>query len=305
MMMMITSMAMVRSSLMSCSAPTSSQVTSGTVAKPSLLAEGCTLARDAWKSDMRMERPASSSSDRVSVLFSSCSRQRGGEVCCLCLCDLSVCYSLLHLSSVCHSLLHLSSVCHSLLHLSSVCHSLVSLSSTCYSIFSGAPSLARCSSFHQNSVHGAHGCFPAQSHEVGPHVARSEAGQLLEVKVLRQLQLPTQRLQDPAEQRIRDPQADLSVEAPRSAQGGVQGVRPVGGPDHHHLSRHRQTVQVCQEESSTALSSTHPRHSLGQQGLSTAGGSVQEEAPGRNHPQALVHLRVTHVDQQLTHLLQQ
>ncbi|KAF3842422.1 hypothetical protein F7725_024373, partial [Dissostichus mawsoni] len=297
MMMMITSMAMVRSSLMSCSAPTSSQVTSGTVAKPSLLAEGCTLARDAWKSDMRMERPASSSSDRVSVLFSSCS-------------------SLLHLSSVCHSLLHLSSVCHSLLHLSSVCHSLVSLSSTCYSIFSGAPSLARCSSFHQNSVHGAHGCFPAQSHEVGPHVARSEAGQLLEVKVLRQLQLPTQRLQDPAEQRIRfllfksscfirDPQADLSVEAPRSAQGGVQGVRPVGGPDHHHLSRHRQTVQVCQEESSTALSSTHPRHSLGQQGLSTAGGSVQEEAPGRNHPQALVHLRVTHVDQQLTHLLQQ
>lgn len=65
-----TSIAMVSSSRTSCSAPTSSQVTSGTVANPSLLAEGCTLARESWKSDMRMDKPASFSSDRVSVLFS-------------------------------------------------------------------------------------------------------------------------------------------------------------------------------------------------------------------------------------------
>lgn len=65
----ITSMAMVSSSLMSCRAPTSSQVTSGTVAKPSLLAEGCTLAREAWKSAMRRERPPRISSDRVWVFF--------------------------------------------------------------------------------------------------------------------------------------------------------------------------------------------------------------------------------------------
>lgn len=64
-----TSMAMVSSSLMSCRAPTSSQVTSGTVAKPSLLAEGWTLAREDWKSDMRMDRLANSSSDSVSVFF--------------------------------------------------------------------------------------------------------------------------------------------------------------------------------------------------------------------------------------------
>lgn len=67
---MFTSIAMVSSSRTSCSAPTSSQVTSGTVANPSLLAEGCTLARESWKSDMRMDKPASFSSDTVSVLFS-------------------------------------------------------------------------------------------------------------------------------------------------------------------------------------------------------------------------------------------
>lgn len=70
-------MAIVSSSLMSCRAPTSSQVTSGTVAKPSLLAEGCTLAREAWKSDIRMERLPKRSSDRVSVFFrrdNSCHR---------------------------------------------------------------------------------------------------------------------------------------------------------------------------------------------------------------------------------------
>lgn len=69
-----TSMAIVSSSLMSCRAPTSAHVTSGTVAKPSLLAEGWTLAREAWKSDMRMDRPASSSSDSFLVVFSSCKR---------------------------------------------------------------------------------------------------------------------------------------------------------------------------------------------------------------------------------------
>lgn len=72
-----TSMAMVSSSLMSRRAPTSSQVTSGTVAKPSLLAEGCTLAREAWKSDIRMARLPRRSSDRISVFFrrhNSCCR---------------------------------------------------------------------------------------------------------------------------------------------------------------------------------------------------------------------------------------
>lgn len=67
-------MAMVRSSLMSCRAPTSSQVTSGTVAKPSRLAEGWTLDREARKSDMRMARPASCSSESVAVFFNNCSR---------------------------------------------------------------------------------------------------------------------------------------------------------------------------------------------------------------------------------------
>lgn len=71
---LFTSMAMVSSSLMSCRAPTSSQVTSGTVAKPSLLAEGWTLDREARKSDMRMDRPASSSSDRLVVFFNNCRR---------------------------------------------------------------------------------------------------------------------------------------------------------------------------------------------------------------------------------------
>lgn len=65
---------MVSSSLMSSRAPTSSQVTSGTVAKPSLLADGCMLAREAWKSDIRMDKLASVSSDRVSVFFRRCSR---------------------------------------------------------------------------------------------------------------------------------------------------------------------------------------------------------------------------------------
>ena len=41
----LTRIAMVSSSLTPCSAPTSSHVTSGMVAKPSLLADGCTLGR--------------------------------------------------------------------------------------------------------------------------------------------------------------------------------------------------------------------------------------------------------------------
>jgi len=48
----------------------------------------------------------------------------------------------------------------------------------------------------------------------------------------------------------------------------------------------------------------HPGDGLGQQGLPTAGGSVEEEAPRRDHPQVLVDLRVPHVDQQLAQLLQ-
>lgn len=49
---------------------------------------------------------------------------------------------------------------------------------------------------------------------------------------------------------------------------------------------------------------THPSHSLGQQGFSTARGAMEQEPPWRDYPQLLVHLWVTHMYQQLTHLLQ-
>lgn len=49
----------------------------------------------------------------------------------------------------------------------------------------------------QDPVHRIHGGFTTQSHQVGPHVARGEPGQQLVVKVLRQLELSTQRFQDP------------------------------------------------------------------------------------------------------------
>ncbi|MEQ2178317.1 hypothetical protein GOODEAATRI_012768 [Goodea atripinnis] len=127
---------------------------------------------------------------------------------------------------------------------------------------------------------------------------------------------------------IRDPQADFSVEPSSSAEGRIQGVRPVGGPDHQNLRRHGRTVQVNSwatillsmslEATSllgvmASISSMNKMHGLevcrgqkglGQQGLSTARRPMQEETPGRNHPKVLVHLRMTHMYQQLTHLLQ-
>jgi len=42
-------MARLSSSLTSSRAPTSSQVTSGTVAKPSLFSDGCTTLRASWR----------------------------------------------------------------------------------------------------------------------------------------------------------------------------------------------------------------------------------------------------------------
>lgn len=53
------------------------------------------------------------------------------------------------------------------------------------------------------------------------------------------------------------------------------------------------------------LCGPHPSHGLGQQGFSTAGGSVQQEAPWRSHSKLLVNLWMVHVNQQLTELLQQ
>lgn len=49
----------------------------------------------------------------------------------------------------------------------------------------------------QDPVHRIHGGFTAQSHQVGPHVARGEPGQQLVVKVVRQLELSTQCFQYP------------------------------------------------------------------------------------------------------------
>lgn len=59
---------------------------------------------------------------------------------------------------------------------------------------------------------------------------------------------------------------------------------------YHHI--HMATIQ------------THPSHSLGQEGLSTARGAMEQNPPWRDNPQLRVHLRVTHMDQQLAHLLQ-
>lgn len=53
------------------------------------------------------------------------------------------------------------------------------------------------------------------------------------------------------------------------------------------------------------LCGPHPSHRLGQQGFSTAGGSVQQKAPWRIHSELLVDFWVVHVNQQLTELLQQ
>lgn len=51
------------------------------------------------------------------------------------------------------------------------------------------------------------------------------------------------------------------------------------------------------------VSVTHSSHSLSQQRLSTPRRSVQQESTWRNDAEPLVHLRVSHVDQQLTDLL--
>ena len=64
--------AMLNSSLMSTNAPTSAQVTSGTVTNPSLLAEGCTMHRASLKSSMETYTDCSCSGLRGGCSFSHC-----------------------------------------------------------------------------------------------------------------------------------------------------------------------------------------------------------------------------------------
>lgn len=60
----------------------------------------------------------------------------------------------------------------------------VGLRSSCGGMLAGAPWAT--SQVYQDSVDCIHGSFPTQSHEVCPHVARGEPGQLLVVQVFRQ-----------------------------------------------------------------------------------------------------------------------
>lgn len=52
-----------------------------------------------------------------------------------------------------------------------------------------APVLLRC---YQDPVDCAHGCLPAQGHQISPHIARGQPGQMAEFKRLWELQFSTQ-----------------------------------------------------------------------------------------------------------------
>lgn len=65
----LTSIAIWSSWRMSWSEPMSSHLTSGTVAKPSLLAEGCTTFRAAWKSSISMNTPEGQYNSTVLQIF--------------------------------------------------------------------------------------------------------------------------------------------------------------------------------------------------------------------------------------------
>ena len=49
---------------------------------------------------------------------------------------------------------------------------------------------------------------------------------------------------------------------------------------------------------------TYPGYGVCQQGLAAARWAVQQQPPGRGHPQLSVNLRVFEVNQQLAHILQ-
>lgn len=49
---------------------------------------------------------------------------------------------------------------------------------------------------YEDPVDRAHGCLPAQGHQISPHIARGQPRQMAELKRLRQLQLPTQSLKN-------------------------------------------------------------------------------------------------------------